>query len=185
MICCGTGVDEHESEYCAIIKKCPEHVKNSTKKTAPLFDLNGRVTAAKIFQCYDADSAYMTIDLHGRATTFKCRTQHIDGAEMKTRDPVEKKLAIAARDRVRDLVDGRICCVRCFKNDKYGRVLVDIFTETGANLAQVLLREKLVFPYEGKTKNHAWAELYKQRSIFLQNSSSTDLHTAAATTSER
>ena len=153
--------------YKEIIEGCPGCVQASTKETAPLFNLNGMVVAARVWQIYDGDSAYMSIALHGKAVSFKIRTQHIDSAEMRTRDPIEKELAMSARDRVRALIDGKICCVSCFKDDKYGRTLVDITTDGGEDVASLLLREKLAFPYGGGTKNNDWGALHKAREQYI------------------
>jgi len=133
-----------------LVASCSQAVKDSHK--APLFQLPERLTAAKIFQVYDADSCRFTIDFHGVPTSWKSRVRHINSAEIKTKCPVEKKLALEARDFARELMDEKIVAVLPHKTDLYGRVLVDIFLESGASLADVVLEQKLAWPYEGTRK---------------------------------
>lgn len=142
-------------------------LNEATKTTAPLFSLDKGVYTAKLYQVYDCDSFYMMIFLNDKLTSFKCRLCGLDGAEMRSRDPVEHELALAARDRVRALIDQQITTVHCSAFDKYGRVLVQVTLQDGRDLTELLLLEQLAVPYFGGTKNVNWPELQKKRSAYL------------------
>jgi endonuclease YncB( thermonuclease family) len=144
-------------------------LKASTKLTAPLFSLEGKTMPAKLYQFYDCDSFYMTILLDDKPTSFKCRLLGLDSAEMRSKDPVEKALAVEARDRMRQLADESVCMVKCFAFDKYGRVLVQVTLPDGVDLCTNILQEKLAFPYDGVAKYTQWDELRESRNRYLQN----------------
>lgn len=144
---------------------------NSSLQMAPLFSLSGKVYDAKLFNFYDGDSFYMTILFHGDLVSFKCRLKGIDTPELRSSDDLEKRLAYQARDRARELANGRVCRVSCSGFEKYGRVLVSVVLENGESLAETLLREKLAFAYDGKKKPTDWVELQTQRKEYLARES--------------
>ena len=149
--------------------KCPDHLENATIETAPLFTLDKLVAPAKIYRVYDGDSAYMAIDLHERLHSFKVRLRNIDTPELRSKDATEKTLAIQARDRLRTLVDGKICLVKCHKFDKYGRCLVDIFNRDGTNVGLQLIDECLAYPYDGGQKRKTWNALFEDRKRYIHS----------------
>lgn len=143
--------------YAAIDKTMPRlsrgtlrALQNSTLSTAPLFTLNGLSYCAKLFRVYDCDSFYMTIQLHGRLTSFKCRLTGVDGPEIRSKCMIQKNLAIEARDCVRNLIDGKVCIVKCYDFDKYGRVLVDVELPSHVDLRSHIIQEHLGVPYDGR-----------------------------------
>ena len=132
-----------------------------------MFSLVGYEGPAKIYQQYDLDSAYMAVVFRGVLASFKIRVRHIDGPELRSRDPVEKALAYEGRDRGRQLIQDTVCYVKCFEFDKYGRVLVEIITASGCVYHEWALAEKLAYPYEGCTKKTDWVSLQTARDVYL------------------
>jgi endonuclease YncB( thermonuclease family) len=107
---------------------------------------------------YDGDTIQATLDL-GMDIKRKCscRLAEVDTPEIRTKVAGEKEAAYRARDRVRELVLGKWVIVHSIqKPDKYGRLLVRVWTEEGVYLNQLLLDEKLAIPYDGGTKV-SWA----------------------------
>ena len=151
-----------------LIAAAPKSVRECTKASAPLFSLAGRRVAAKLYQVYDLDSFYAALELDGRLCSFKCRLRHVDSPELRAHDATEKKLAYEARDRARELIDGRVCCLDCGEFDKYGRVLVEVTLADGTRLHEWALREHLALPYEGGTKCRDWAQLRAARDALLR-----------------
>ena len=146
-----------------LIAACPNSVRVAEKKTTPKWSLEGQTLAAKLFPAYDGDSVDMATLVADEVVRFSVRVKHIDTPEMRTKDPVEKALAEEAKRRLREMTTDKVCVVVCGPNDKYGRVLADVYLETGESVADVLLREKLAFPYEGQTKNRDWVALSLER----------------------
>jgi endonuclease YncB( thermonuclease family) len=152
--------------YLDVIRQCPENVANSGNESCQKFSLCGLETAAKVWKVYDADTFRITIDLHGKPTWFTCRLLHVDGPEIRTKDPVEKKLAFEARDRLRALIADTVCYVKCFANDKYGRTLVEVTAPNGIVIHDWLLAQQLAIPYDGGSrKDTDWAKLVECKNL--------------------
>jgi len=154
-------------DFKAIIETADADLQNANKTNAPLFSVSGLVTAAKCYKVYDADTCRIAMWFHGSLVSWKVRIQHFDSAEMRTKDPVEKELALIAKARTKDMVDEKVCCVSCYGFDKYGRLLVDIMSPEGLDVATTLLNEKLAYPYEGGTKITDWVALSREREMYL------------------
>lgn len=154
-------------DYKKIIASADTRLFKCDKKSAPLYSMDGITTAGKCYQVYDADTCRIAIKIHDEIISWKVRIQHFDAAEMRTKDPVEKELALVAKARTKELIDGKVCCVKFGKFDKYGRSLVEITNPDGLDVATVLLTEQLAYPYEGNTKNCDWITLETKRQEFL------------------
>lgn len=96
----------------------------------PLFSLNGRWFEGKCVKCYDADSVHIVIQWMGTYTRFKCRLYGIDTPELRSKHPLEKQVAKLARDYLRSLILDCIVFIKCHTFDKYGRLLVSIFSSS-------------------------------------------------------
>lgn len=145
------------------------------------FSLDGLETAARVVGVYDGDTITAVIPFGGTYFKFQIRLRGIDAPEMKSKDKQLKTLARRARDRTFELITGQpleasandaqettkkkfikdylekrvvIARLRCGEQDKYGRVLADVRSdnENSRTLSEVLLEEKLVYPYFGETK---------------------------------
>ena len=116
------------------------------------------VYRAHVTRVYDGDTLTATLDL-GMNITRKCscRLSGVDTPEIRTKVAGEKEAAYKARDRVRELVLDKWVTVHSIqKPDKYGRLLVRVWTESGVCLNDLLLEEKLAVEYDGGTKI-SWA----------------------------
>lgn len=146
--------------------------------TSP-FSFNGRVICARVVDVYDGDTITAVTDAGaGTFTQIRVRLMHIDTPEMRGGTPESKRLAVAARDRLVQLITGRgdlsapmtkesiqqvlntdrtyIVYIKCSHHDKFGRVLGEIFTNSaasGVSLNAMLLREGHAKPYEGKNSS--------------------------------
>ena len=109
---------------------------------------------AQVESVYDGDSLWAVLDL-GMSLSMRvsCRLNGIDTPEIRTKNASEKEAAYTARDRVRDLVEGKQVKIQSIaKPDKYGRLLVELWTEDGTHVNQLLVDEGLARPYDGGTK---------------------------------
>ena len=98
----------------------------------PLFTLNGQIHQAKCVKCYDADTIHVVIALHGVYTRFRCRLKGVDTAELRSKNSEEKAHAKAARDYVKSIILDKVITIHCYEFDKYGRLLVDVFTDNSS-----------------------------------------------------
>ena len=96
----------------------------------PKFSLDGKIYLAKCVKCYDADTIHAVIKFHDTYTRFCCRLLGIDTAEIRSRDPEEKIYARGSRDYLRDLILDKFIIIKCGNFDKYGRLLIHLYTTT-------------------------------------------------------
>lgn len=103
---------------------------------------------------YDADTVKFNIhDVHWlMGKKISVRVLGVDTPEIKGQAPCEKEKALAAKAKVKELLTGakRIDIVKIGR-DKYFRILGDIMID-GKSLSELLIAEKLAYPYFGDTK---------------------------------
>tara|TARA_A100001388_G_scaffold204119_1_gene155071 strand:- start:181 stop:600 length:420 start_codon:yes stop_codon:yes gene_type:complete len=118
---------------------------------------------AKTKSVYDGDSLRADIDLCFGVNLLNqaIRINGIDTPEMRGKGVTkqEKVLAKAARDRVKQLVKKAFWLESLDggKKDKYGRILGNIYTLNGLDVAKTLINEGYAVAYDGGTKTHNWA----------------------------
>ena len=154
----------------------PAHKKfKNTGIDTPLFSFNGFKGWCRLVDAYDADSLTIIIPFAGKMYRINTRMYGIDTCEMKSKDVNNAQAAVKARNRVLQLVcklpvipeitkrsdvqkllaeKCYVVWVECLKFDKYGRTLVHCRVSPRQNetLADILLKEKLAYPYFGGTK---------------------------------
>ena len=115
---------------------------------------------ADVVKVYDGDTITCQIrlpfDLSKRSSI---RVASIDTPEIRTRSKVEKELGYKARDRMVELCGDQVWLesIAGGKEDKYGRVLANLYTmDSGVDIAQTLIEEGLGVEYQGKKKTHVW-----------------------------
>jgi endonuclease YncB( thermonuclease family) len=116
---------------------------------------------ARIIKVYDGDTCTALVVVGTQPIKIRLRLAHIDTPEMRddpthTRSVAEKRLAIAARDRLADLILEKIVPIKILKWDKYGgRVVTEIYVTVNGRkttASQILLDEGYAQPYEGGRK---------------------------------
>ena len=116
------------------------------------------VYRALVVDVYDGDTLTAELDLGmSIKRECSCRLFGLDTPEIRTKVAGEKEAALKARDRVRELVGGKWVTLQSMeKPDKYGRLLVKVWTEDGLLVNDLLIEERLAIPYDGGTKI-SWA----------------------------
>ena len=112
------------------------------------------VYRAHVLSVYDGDTITVMLDL-GMSITRKasCRLVGIDTPEIRTKVAGEKEAAYKARDRVRELVlDKQVTIQSMSKPDKYGRLLVKVWTDDGRCVNDLLIEEHHAIAYDGGKK---------------------------------
>jgi micrococcal nuclease len=107
----------------------------------------------------DGDTIDVTLDLGFDVRLYKqrCRLAGIDTPESRTRDLAEKKLGLAAKDRLKELCVGKIK-IQSFGKGKYGRILAIPFTEDGKDMCKILIEEGHAVVYDGGKKTKVWGD---------------------------
>ena len=117
------------------------------------------VYKAIIERVVDGDTIDVTLDLGFDVRLYKqrCRLAGIDTPESRTRDLAEKKLGLAAKDRLIELCTGSIS-IKSFGKGKYGRILAIPYTEDGEDICQLLINEGHAVEYDGGKKTKVWGD---------------------------
>ena len=113
---------------------------------------------AELERVVDGDTVDVTLDLGFDVKLHKQRVRlhGIDTPESRTRNLEEKKLGLAAKERLKELCVGRFK-VKSLGKGKYGRVLGIPYTEDGQDICQLLIDEGHAVEYYGGKKKKVWA----------------------------
>lgn len=107
--------------------------------------------SAEVVKVRDGDT--LEVEAHiwpGQVARVAVRLRGIDAPELKAQCEAEKTAALAARDRLSALVGADRVGLLDISGDKYfGRVLARVSSGREPDLAQRLLAEGLVAPYDG------------------------------------
>ena len=116
------------------------------------------VYQAELERVVDGDTVDVTLDLGFDVKLHKQRVRlhGIDTPESRTRNLADKKLGLAAKERLKELCVGRFK-VKSLGKGKYGRVLGIPYTEDGQDICQLLIDEGHAVEYYGGKKKKVWA----------------------------
>jgi len=115
------------------------------------------VYQAEIERVVDGDTVDVTLDLGFDVKLHKQRVRlhGIDTPESRTRNLAEKKLGLAAKERLKELCVGTFK-VKSLGKGKYGRILGIPYTEDGQDICKMLIDEGHAVEYYGGTKTKVW-----------------------------
>ena len=108
---------------------------------------------ATLDRIVDGDTFDCILDLGFDVKLHKQRVRlaGIDTPESRTRDLAEKKLGLAAKERLKELCCGSIK-IKSLGKGKYGRILGIPYTEDGKDICQLLIKEGHAKSYFGGKK---------------------------------
>lgn len=112
----------------------------------------GKKKYAKVYKVYDGDTISVVFRWSKEYIKTSCRIIGIDTPEIRTKNLEEKKLGIEVRDFLRTLILGKVIKINLYQNDKYGRPLIDVFTEDGRSIKDILIEKNYAKEYDGGTK---------------------------------
>jgi micrococcal nuclease len=115
---------------------------------------------AKLIRVVDGDTIDAEIDLGFKVyIKERIRFAGIDTPESRTRHKHEKSWGLAAKCRVKDLLEYEdaefTLTTELQKKGKFGRILGTVILADGTSLSEILLDEKLAIPYEGGNKDES------------------------------
>jgi endonuclease YncB( thermonuclease family) len=125
-------------------------------KTVPKVPFHNQIIYAKIEEVYDGDTIKIIVLFGIMPVRFSLRILGIDTPEIKQgigRLPEEQQAAVKVRDYVKSLFPSNLAkiCIRDW--DKYGgRVLGDVYVETGESVSDILIHGGWARPYQGEKK---------------------------------
>jgi endonuclease YncB( thermonuclease family) len=137
--------------------------------------MNGYKLNVREIDIYDGDTIKIISNhINNTYYIYTLRLSGIDTCEITSKNPIIKKFAYLARNRLVELITDIIILnstlnitkkdikeilleniftvtIECGKFDKYGRILAKIYNRKGL-LNDILLKEKLAMPYNGNSK---------------------------------
>ena len=133
-----------------------EFLERIDPKTVPKVPFQDKIIYTRIEEIYDGDTVKIIVLFGDVPVRFSLRILGIDTPEIKHSEgrlPEEHNAAVKVRDYMRSLFPKNIAkiCIRDW--DKYGgRVLGELFLETGENVAEILIHQGWARPYHGEKK---------------------------------
>ena len=109
----------------------------------------------KVIKVYDGDTITIASVLPNTTEPiyrFSIRLNGIDTPEIRGKTEEEKELAIQVRDVLAEKIYGKMVELRNVGNEKYGRVLAEIYLD-GENINQWLVDENFAVAYDGGKKH--------------------------------
>lgn len=118
----------------------------------------GQYVVTQVISIHDGDTIRVNINnlppIIGQ--NIRIRLSNIDTPEIKGQCSREKKLALIARDRLRQLVNNAHTIeIHNLQRGKYFRIVADLMLD-GQNASDILIHENLGVPYKGGKKIHSW-----------------------------
>ena len=131
----------------------------------------------KILRVVDGDTVDVDIDLGFGIimSNERVRIHGIDAPESRTRDLVEKKFGLAAKDRVLELLpEGSYQTIKTFLDGKgkFGRILGN-FLIGNSTLTAILIKEGHAVEYHGQSKDLILEQHLINRQRLIDNGSVT------------
>jgi len=139
---------------------------NVTKKTK-MFSFEGRECLGKVVDVYDGDTVKIVFPLSDkepeRLYKWNCRLINVDTPELRTKNLKEKEFGKKVRDFLREKILHKVVNVKCLDFDKYGRLLVEIFTIENEDIKEECINNWLIEngyakKYDGGTKSKWFVE---------------------------
>lgn len=131
---------------------------------------------AKCVRVYDGDTVWLAFEHGDCIVRNSARLVGVDTPEVRTRDAVEKKAGLAARDELRARIMDKIVRVRVHENatDKYGRMLVWLWDNEGdyeydrGLSINTQIERRWGVPYTGGTKvEQDWSRVPRDGTLAL------------------
>ena len=109
-----------------------ESVDDLKVQHSPL-TLQGSICLGYCTQAYDGDTCTINMRSKFGDHQWKIRLIDFDAPEMKTKNPIEKKHAIACRDTLLELIGQKYVIIECGPFEKYGRLLATVYVRRSIN----------------------------------------------------
>ena len=129
------------------------------------FTLKDSTIEAKCVDVYDGDTVTIIYENESDNCVYKSsvRIRGIDAPEMRTKNKIEKEVALKAKEEMTNLVYQKYIKLENIDYDKYGRILADIYIKN-INVSEYMVNKRLGIKYDGGTKNIPtdWKKYYEQ-----------------------
>ena len=141
---------------CLYKSQQPDKISNNIKWEDTI-EFTFPITGGQVIKVYDADTITIASKLPYETSPlyrFSVRLNGIDTPELKGKNvsDEEKIAAKLARDYVADLILNKYVRLENVVNEKYGRILADVYINN-VNINELLIQERYAVKYDGGTKH--------------------------------
>ena len=112
------------------------------------------VTGGRVIKVYDGDTITIASKIPIKDSPlyrFSVRLNGIDTPELKGSDEIEKRVALLARDALRDRILYKDVTIINVQTEKYGRLLAEVIFN-GENMNEWMITQRFAVEYNGGTK---------------------------------
>ena len=124
------------------------------------------INTGQVIKVYDGDTFTLAGHLPYDGSPFyrfSVRLNGIDCAEIKGKTEEEKECAIRARKELDELILGKTVTLLNVKNEKYGRILADVYVGD-VHVNGYMIEKGLAVEYDGGSKTtKSWLQIYKSK----------------------
>jgi len=111
------------------------------------------IVPASVISVFDGDTFTATVFPYPLLSILaKVRILHIDTPEIYGECPLERKLALEAREFVKKLILNKKVTLEIFGYDSFGRILAEVITPEKKNLRELLLDSGLAVEWDRNNK---------------------------------
>ena len=149
-----------KSIFCGCLFGSPTPSNNSAlnpvKSPTKSIQFVPPITEGEVIHVYDGDTITLVSKLPYDASPlyrFSIRLAGIDCPEIKGKTEYERELAQEAKNALQKLILNKVVVLKNVKNEKYGRVLADVYLGD-LHVNQWLLDNKYAVQYSGGTKTN-------------------------------
>lgn len=130
------------------IKEKYSELKNLSHSTK-LFSFEGEIHMVKVTKCYDGDTVHCIFKHNNKYNRHVIRMYGYNSHEMTSRNPVLKKKAIDAKNRITELLLNKVVYLECKHFGKYGRIvgIIKINLSDNESVNDLMLRESHGLPF--------------------------------------
>lgn len=119
----------------------------------PKFSFKNYKTLIKIIKVIDGDTVIALFKFNNAFYKYNFRINGIDTAEIHSKNEIEKKIGLHAKNYVYELIINRILYAEFLDFDKYGRILINLYLENNENLSEHLVNGGYAKLYDGGAKS--------------------------------
>jgi endonuclease YncB( thermonuclease family) len=130
------------------------------------------IIGGKVIKVYDSDTITIATQVPYNPILpeskifyrFSIRLKGIDAPEIRTSNEDEKYVATLAQKELEKFILNKYVKLKNTSNDKYGRILADVYTEDDIFINKWILDNRFGVEYNGLNKNSpkSWTEYYNK-----------------------
>ncbi len=141
-------------ENCSKNENCSTNENCSNIKWEDTIPFTFPIVSGQVIKVYDGDTITIASKMPYKDSPmyrFSVRLNGIDTPEINGKTDDEKTIAVEAKNRLTDLIMNKQVDLKNIQNEKYGRILADVYLGD-LHINQWMLDQHFAVKYDGGTK---------------------------------